>query len=671
MKRFIYSLAIIAFIVSSAFAAEVPLFRDNLDGKTLGQAVSITYAAGKTGQAAALDAPGDGILYPSTAFGRSAGRIEFDVCLTAPLSGDHSFWCLFSDVGAGGSHMGAINVHWRPGSRDMEYGIFDGSDHHWCTAKNLDWQPGEWHHVALVYGTEGMKLEVDGKLAESNEYSGGLSDTAKRLGFYDGYVQSPPVMVDNFETFRVFADSFELLDPVLSRNADGTLMKCRITYGAAAESSVTVKALKPDGTVGAVLLNESRIKPGDYAVSFDAKVLADGKYKVVCTIKSVGGTKELSAPLWVYKGTGRAPASFFSDFLPTGVWYFWEDDASYINRYVDDPKRAEDYYKRTIKDLADHGVNLIYANWTPHSRRKLLLDEAEKYGIKVIVHLDEINTQIVQRKPFDEMLATALEVTKGLKNHLAVAGYYLVDEPGTTPDVARSIAMAKKAVEIADPFHPGFSCLLGGYEDLLKTVGYRVLLVDIYPLGGGWNGDWSGYISEIERGMKNAGNRPLWVIMQTFGKPNSWKIPSPEEVRAQVWLALAYGAKGVVYFIYQSTTGIQGEWLQGVVDMDLKPMDGRWDELGKIDSDVRKLAPTILGLKPAEFDVPVADSSITARAFTDASGVRYAIVVNKDVKQSVAVKWTGALPTDVLTELRIRPLLVLKPGEGKLFKMVQ
>ena len=366
---------------------------------------------------------------------------------------------------------------------------------------------------------------------------------------------------------------------------------------------------------------------------------------------------------------GSEPA--FKDFFPVGVWYFWEDDASYINRHVDDPKQARQYYERTIGELADHGINLIIANWTPKDHRKMVLDIAQEHSVKVIVHLDEVNAVVGKGEAGDkeDLLGIASRAVENLKKHPAVAGYYIIDEPSNSPDMAKRIAQAKQVLETVDPKHPAFSCLLGGYEDLLKTVDYHVLLIDIYPLGTSWSGDFSGYISELERGSRNAGDRPLWVILQAFGKPNAWKVPTPEEIRAEVWLALAHGAKGIVYFLYQSTTGYQSEWLQGMVDMDLKQPDGRLEEIGKINADLHKLAPTLLNLKPAEFEIPFASDMIIAKGFVDDKGARYVILANKDTRITATGRWTGDPPTDVLTGLRIRPLVILKPGAGRLLRL--
>lgn len=43
-------------------------------------------------------------------------------------------------------------------------------------------QENFWHHVALTFGPEGMRLYLDGQLAASNGYTGGLGTTSRGSG---------------------------------------------------------------------------------------------------------------------------------------------------------------------------------------------------------------------------------------------------------------------------------------------------------------------------------------------------------------------------------------------------------------------------------------------------------------------------------------------------------
>jgi hypothetical protein len=370
-------------------------------------------------------------------------------------------------------------------------------------------------------------------------------------------------------------------------------------------------------------------------------------------------------------GKGKKTNNRFSDFFAKGVFYINENDSMVNRTYIDDPTAAQAYYDRTMKDLAGGGFNLVTVYWTPVDHRKMVLDSAQKYGLKVIVHLPEIASMIKlgdQVNLFDFSEYT----TRALRDHPAVAGYYIVDEPLVKPEVIARAELARLALEVSDPNHPSFLGLAdvaGKYEDVLRTVNVPVLLVDSYPVVSNWSGDFSGYVEQLERGQRNAGDRPLWIIPQVFGKPEVWKTPTPEEIRAEVWLALAYGAKGFIHFIYQSTTSNGEEWIRGLVDMDLNPIDGRLDELKQLNADLDRLAPTRLSLHPTEFTPPQVSDSVVARAFQDAKGTRYVILANTDVKNPATFAWTGVATTDVLTGKKIRSQISLVPGGGKVVKL--
>jgi len=374
---------------------------------------------------------------------------------------------------------------------------------------------------------------------------------------------------------------------------------------------------------------------------------------------------------FVVSAPGRKTETSFDSFFARGTFFINENDSLVSKTRIDDPVAAQVYYARAMKDLAEHGFNLAIVYWTPVDHRKMMLDSAQEYGLKVVVHLPEIASMIrsgEQVNTFD----FAEHVTKGLRDHPAVAGYYIWDEPLVEPGQIVRAELARLALEVSDPDHPSLACLAdadGEYEDMLSTVKLPVLLVDAYPLVSDWSGDFSEYVAQMERGQRNAGDRPLWIVPQVFGKPNAWKTPRREEIRAQVWLALAYGAKGFVHFIYQSTTGVEGDGIQGLVDMDLNRIDGRLDELKRINVDLDRLSPTLLSLRPAEFTFPEVPRSIVARAFSDAQATRYVIMANKDVKDTIRFEWTGDAATDVLTGKEVGPQIELAAGDGKVLAL--
>jgi len=122
---------------------------------------------------------------------------------------------------------------------------------------------------------------------------------------------------------------------------------------------------------------------------------------------------------------------------------------------------------------------------------------------------------------------------------------------------------------------------------------------------------------------------------------------------------------GFVDFLCQSITGIEGDGIQGLVDMDLHQTDGRLDELTRINADLDKLSSVLLSLCPADFAPPEVPRSVVARAFSGAQDSRYVIVANKDVKNAITFTWTGAAATDVLTGKEVATEIELAAGGGK------
>ena len=681
--KLVYSILLLAMCGTKvALGAESLILDDKFDGSTLGKASGVTWAPGKDGQAAVLDTPTDSIEFPAESFGPRAGRIEFDLLFPQAIPKTHKTWCLFSDVGAGSAFSGAVIAYFQKDSSALEYGIFNNG-FQMLYSKTTDWKPGQWYHLVLGYGPDGMRLEVNGAREASNSYTGGLANRPKTFGFHDAYMDSPPVMLDNLRVYRIHTDALDLYPPLVSPNGDGLFDTCKIAYELAGDSTVTLSLAAEDGTVVKTLVAGKQESAGEHTLTWDGAGVEDDRYQIVLTAKRAGETAQKQSNISVdtrWKWSKVDP--LFNDTFPRGIYYFCEDDASYINRHIDDPAKARQYYETTMADLAAHGFDLVLPGWTPRDHRQMMLDAAHQKGLRVIVALDDLVNLLNSGEAFDRanLFDVAWSAIQAIKDHPAVVGYYIIDEPNATPALVRNIALVKKTLEAMDPKHPSFSCIRWDYESILTSVDFQVLLTDnTYAIMTNFNGDFAtpywpasemSFITDLARAQRNAGTRPLWVIPQVFGRgAGGWRIPTPEEIRAQVWLSLAYGAKGIVYFIYQSTTAIQGESLQGLVDMNLKPMDGRLEEVGRLNAELKKLTPTLLKLQPATFTVPASAPLLIARPFTDDKGVRYAILANKSAKTAVQFSWGSELGVDVLTGAEVGKTITLQPGAGMVVRM--
>lgn len=184
--------------------------------------------------------------------------------------------------------------------------------------------------------------------------------------------------------------------------------------------------------------------------------------------------------------------------------------------------------------------------------------------------------------------------------------------------------------------------LLGTY---LSEVNTDELFVDYYPLNGGAceydfhyvpvdSGsefqsridDMCDFLGEARAAVNSHPGKKLWFIPQTFGQGLSsrdstweswwntswlhdsastgwWREPSPREMRCMVWLALAYGAKGICYYIYHSNHHYfsMPKWSHYVWDVGLTNSSGNikrplWGTVESINAELKSIGPQLLAL---------------------------------------------------------------------------
>ena len=372
---------------------------------------------------------------------------------------------------------------------------------------------------------------------------------------------------------------------------------------------------------------------------------------------------------FVVRAPQKTGAKCFANFFAKGVFFLNENDSLVNKTRIADPAAAKAYYARAMQDLADHGFNLAIVYWTPVDHRKIVLDSAQEHGVKVVMHLPEIAAMIRSSEQVN-MHDYVERITRDLRIHPAVAGYYIFDEPLCEPGTIVRAEIARLALEVSDPAHPSLACIVdiaGQTENVVRRLQFPVLLVDGYPIVHDWSGDFSDHVVQLKRSQRLAGERPLWIAPQVFGQRDEWKTPTRAEIRAQIWLAIAHGAKGFVHFIYQSIG--DGDGIRGLVDKDLDPVDGRLDELKRINADLATISSTLLALRPVELRLPDVPDAVVARAFSGMSSTRYVVLVNTDVKQKVAFAWNDVKVTDVLTGKAFGPRIELAPGDGKILKL--
>ena len=252
-------------------------------------------------------------------------------------------------------------------------------------------------------------------------------------------------------------------------------------------------------------------------------------------------------------------------------------------------------------------------------------------------------------------------LTKEVKDHPAVYGYYLRDEPSAAmyPGLATVAAAVKE-------FHPGawpYINLLPNYADanqlgspdydahieaFVETCKPTALSYDHYaPFEDGSLRE--GYFANLESMRKAAleFDLPFWNIVLTSAHFN-YRESTDADIRFQVYTSLAYGARGIAFFTY--FTPKHGNYRLGPIDQ-FGNETPTWAKLRTVNLQVAKLAPRLLKLRsdrvyhfgevPKGTQSPPADSLVVTIAgpmlvgeFTHEDGSRYLLIVNKSFTAS-------------------------------------
>ncbi len=82
-------------------------------------------------------------------------------------------------------------------------------------------------------------------------------------------------------------------------------------------------------------------------------------------------------------------------------------------------------------------------------------------------------------------------------------------------------------------------------------------------------------------------NKPIWVGIQAYKKPNrtDGRFPTPTEYRAQAYLSIIHGAKGLMYYVGSGSGG------NGILN---KPDEGNWNYLKELVKELRSLEDVIM-----------------------------------------------------------------------------
>ena len=214
-----------------------------------------------------------------------------------------------------------------------------------------------------------------------------------------------------------------------------------------------------------------------------------------------------------------------------------------------------------FKEFKEAGfdVSICFYDDTPVDTLLRILDDAKRSDIQLIISSGWVSVQPHVGIP-------------RLKNHPALFGYFLQDEPWPKdiPETTRRYqAMAKHDtkkptyVNLLPNYGDGMprEIKMPPYKDYLQqtaTIGLPFISFDFYPImKSGIRPTWYSCLEDIRQQSLRTG-KPFWAF--ALCTPHlDYPQPTIEMLRLQVYSDLAYGAQAIEYFTYW-TPKVTEEW---------------------------------------------------------------------------------------------------------------
>jgi len=389
------------------------------------------------------------------------------------------------------------------------------------------------------------------------------------------------------------------------------------------------------------------------------------------------------------------------------------------------PPATDDNFAR----LAREGYNLYptyYTDNLPISPVELL-DMAQKHGLKVLFGHPLIVPAVLddptKKAKLDDLIDT-------VKKHTALEGYNLFDEPSATtfPKWAKMV----KYLRERDPNHMAYinlfptnasQSLLGVFlEDLPKDpsvtanfcgIGFHkdtvlfykeyldqylrqvkpdILSYDHYHFVPGRDGDQYFLNIEMIRNAAQQSHIPFLNIIQA-SEIEGRRMPNKNELRWLAYTTMAYGGRGVCWFLYWGPARWGGMYRDG----NRMP---HADWVAEINQDIKALGPELMKLSSTQVyhtnPLPMGTQSIVGSPvkvvggqyvvgmFREKNTTNAFMIVNRDYKAASRADLTLNMGNGTLMEfsiakrqwVNVKPIsngstlnAALIPGGGRLFKI--
>ena len=188
------------------------------------------------------------------------------------------------------------------------------------------------------------------------------------------------------------------------------------------------------------------------------------------------------------------------------------------------------------------------------------LDYLQANGLKAFVsvyssfaHWPWANERPEDINAVDEEVAHTVRVVSGVRDHPALLGWYLYDEPKA--NLMPRLRERYKLIKELDPDHPCMIVLNTPIFANNTVSACDILGLDCYPVpGAGTEKTKPADLGSVSRVTRDAislirREKPFWFVPQAYPhEPEFSRFPTVREMSSMVWQAVAEGADGILFY---------------------------------------------------------------------------------------------------------------------------
>lgn len=219
---------------------------------------------------------------------------------------------------------------------------------------------------------------------------------------------------------------------------------------------------------------------------------------------------------------------------------------------------------RDLERAAGYGFNVVIEYAITAYKGDALVkyfDRLHALGMKGLIYCypdSGMNSRAAQRLPLSQEEAEKIrQRVRSIKDHPALLGWYLCDEPDLSPALPERLKEIHDICATEDPYHPTVILNNTGEGYRKYAASGDIVMPDIYPnfMQNGNSGVPMITIYDSLQSCAASGNRILWCTPQGFNYGDcghtGQRVPSPAELRNMHYQTFLGGATGFIWYIYE------------------------------------------------------------------------------------------------------------------------